>query len=315
VAYADDETPLRPRSADDVPVVWLDPAVDWGGRAGLVAGGARLEAGLAVQIRLLFDERRADLRHTEELEAVVLPLPAIPGDAARAARAVDHDPRDFSDVEPSHARYVIPRAPLESATYFRKVERALIDRLHAGTAITLFHNEELGLWSRPDESRDDFQARCLDAAEAAADEEVATLRDRYETRLATQRDQAERAEHRLRELEVDVSTLRQEEMMRGAGALLGAFLGGRRRTRGLTSMASRRARTRRKEERLASARARLSEEMADVEELEARLAEEIEEIWSEHEAAAQAVEAHEVRLEKNDIHVEGMRLFWGATGS
>lgn len=311
---ADDETPIRPESHDGVPVAWLDPAVTWGGRAGLAPGGRRLEAGVAVQIRLLFDETRADLRHTEELEAIVFPLPATPGEAAKKARAVDHDPRDFTTDEPEGARYVLPTAPIDSASWFRDLERSLTDRLHAGTAITLFQNPELKLWSRPDESREAFEARCLDAAEAAADEAVAAMRERYARRLETARDQAARAEARLRELEVDVSTMRQEELMRGAGALLGAFLGGRRRTRGLTSMASRRARTRRKAERLSSAEERLADEVADVAELESELAAEIDGIWEEEKSRATKIEPFEVRLEKNDIHVEGMRLFWGATG-
>jgi hypothetical protein len=207
---------------------------------------------------------------------------------------------------------VIPEAPLDRKSFLNAVERALADRLHGTLELKLRHNPTLGLYSRVGESEEEFRMRCEASAEDAADAEAAKLRDRFEKKLDTARDQVERAERRLRELDVDVSSRRQQELLSGAGALIGAFLGGRRSTRTLSSMASRRSQTRRTEERRRSAEEKLAAEQEDVVELEQELAEDLEAIWARWTEAALEVEVVEVGLEKNDIDVSDFHVFWAA---
>lgn len=308
-AMADDESPLMPEVAEGVRVSWLDPATPWARKLRLGGTSGRLEAGLAGRVRMLFDETKADLRHEVEWELVFAP-PLGAAVRPEAMEAVDHDPRDFRDTAPEGARYVIPEAPLDRKSFFNEVERDLRDRIHATLELTLLHNRELALHSRPGESKDAFAARCLQAAEDAADAEAAKLRDRYESKMDTARDQVEQAERRLRELDVDVSSRRQQELVSGAGALVGMFLGGRRSTRGLSSIASRRSQTRRTEERRRSAEEKLASEQEDVRELEDELADDLEAIWSKWKAAAARIETVKVGLEKNDIDVSDLQLFW-----
>ncbi|MEQ9569561.1 MAG: hypothetical protein RLN75_05180, partial [Longimicrobiales bacterium] len=308
-ALADDESPLMPGVAEGVRVTWLDPAAPWARKLGLGGASGRLEAGLAGRVRMLFDETKADLRHEVEWELVFAP-PLGARVRPESMEAVDFDPRDFRDEPPQGARYVIPEAPLDRKSFINEVERNLRDRLHATLELTLLHNAELKLYSRPGESRDDFEARCLRAAEDAADAEAAKLRDRYESKLDTARDQVERAERRLRELEVDVSSRRQQELVSGAGALVGMFLGGRRSTRSLSSIASRRSQTRRTEERLRSAEEKLAGEQEDVRELEDELAEDLEGIWAKWKAAAEQIAPVKIGLEKNDVDVSDLMVFW-----
>ncbi len=307
---ADDESTVPPRVADGVPVWYVDPSAPWAPALKGEADGAhrRLEAGVAARVHLLFDEDRADLRHEETWEAIVHPL----GQAFRAddARAVDFDDRDFSTEAPDGARYLLPSAPVHQASFFRDAERALADWLYRNRAVSVLHNEALGLYSRIGESAESFRDRCMAAAEDAADAEAATLRARYESKLRTQRDQAARAERRVRELEVDVESRRQQELVAGAGDLLGMFLGGRRRTRSLSGVASRRSTTRRTAERLHSAEDRLRDELEDVEELEAELARDLEAIWERWKEAVWQVAQVDVTLEKNDIRVESVGLIW-----
>ncbi len=307
---ADDESPVAPAVADGVAVTWLDPAAPWAATVGLAGGGSRLEAGVACRIRMVFDEARADLRHEVEWEMVVHPLRATP--SPQDAVPVDFDARDFRSEAPAGARYVIPEAPLGRKTYFNDLARGLADRLHASLALTLHHCPDLKLYSRVGEGMEAFQARCLQAAEDAADAEAAKLRGRYESKLKTAQDQADRAERRLRELEVDVSSRRQQEIVSGAGTLIGMFLGGRRSTRSLSTMASKRSQTRRTEERVRSARERAADEADDIRELEDQLATEVEAIWKRWRVAATKIEPVKVGLEKNDIQVSELRVFWAS---
>lgn len=308
---ADDETPLMPEIADGVRVSWLDPAAPWADTLGLDGRGGRLEAGLAGRVRMVFDERRADLRHEVEWE-VVFPPPLDTVVRPEAMEAVDYDARDFRPEPPAGARYVLPQAPLDAKSFINQVARDLRDRLHASLQLTLFHNPELKLYSRVGESKEQFQARCLEAAEEAADAEAAKLRARFASKIDTAEDQVDRAEARLRELDVDVSSRRQQELVSGAGTLIGMFLGGRRRTRSLSSIASRRSQTRRTEERRRTAEDKLAAEREDVVELEARLAEELEAIWEKWKQASSEIESVEVGLEKNDIDVSDLQVFWAA---
>ncbi|MEJ2539874.1 MAG: DUF87 domain-containing protein [Gemmatimonadota bacterium] len=307
-ALADDETPLQPRVADAIPVGWLDPAAPWAGKIGAGDGVRRLTAGLAARLELLFDDRRGDLRHTEEWEALFFPLTRTsePADAF----IVDYDERDFRDVPPDGATYRVPEAELDSISALKRVGSAMEDFLYANRTLTCYRNRALGLYSRVDETRDDFLERCLAAAEDAADAEAETLRDRYESRLATARRQVRDQERRVRELEMDAEHRRREELVSGAGDLLGMFLGGRGRTRSLSRFSTRRSRAEKTGERLRSATEKMQDRLGAVEALERELQEELAGIWAEWEEKAREIESFEVGLEKSDLRVTDLRVFF-----
>ncbi len=176
----------------------------------------------------------------------------------------------------------------------------------------LLRNDDLKLVSRIGESDEAFVARCMEAAEDAADAEAAKLRDKFESRLDTARRRKEETERRVRELEVDVGQRTQQEVIAGAGEVLSMFLGGRRRVRSLSGAASRRSQTRRTQERLRSAEEKLEDYDEAIRELEEDLTEEIEKVWDRWKNAAGSVETLEVPLEKSDIRIDEIVLFWAA---
>ncbi|MDX1645820.1 MAG: DUF87 domain-containing protein [Longimicrobiales bacterium] len=305
---AADETSVMPEVAAGVEVRYLDPGAPWAREMGTGTTSGRLEAGLAARISMLFDERVGEVRHREEWEAVVFPLDAS-FDAA-AAVAVDFDERDFTARPPPDARYALPEAPIERSSFFTNAERALEERLFRNERLELRRNRELKLYSRPGESEDEFRRRCFAAAEDEADADAEKLRDRYERKLDSARKRLENAERRVRELDVDVSQRKQQELVAGAGQLLSMFLGGRRGTSGLSSMASRRSRTRRTEERLRSALEKAEDHQRDIADLEEELTRDIEEIWNRWREKAEQIETFPVHLERTDVTLDRMVLFW-----
>ena len=305
---ASDESPVPPQVAPGIPVRYLDPAATWSRELGVRAGGRRLEAGLAVRVRLLFDDQKGDLRHEEEWEAVFFPLKRSL--EAEAARAVDHDRRDFNEDAPADAVYVLPEAKLDAAEYFKSAEREIEDHLYRNLSLTLFRNEALKLYSRVGESEEVFRSRCVAAAEDRADADAEKLRDRFETRLKAAQKRASEAERRVRELDVDTEQRRQQEFISGAGEVLSMFLGGRRRTRSLSGISSRRSQTRRTQERLRSAEEKLADHEQEILNLEEDLSTELQEIWARWKETADELESFEVGLEKNDVNLEDLTLFW-----
>ena len=305
---APDETPVAPPVPPSVPVHYLDPAAPWASDVGTVPGSTRLEPALVARLRLTFDDRSAQVDHTEEWESVFFPLEARFD--ASGGRDVDYDDRDFRDQPPRNARYVMGDAPISDPAYFATAEKALREEAWRSREVEVFRNRDLGLFSRPGEDRDAFLERCRRAAADKADEAAATLRDRYKVKVDRIRDALARSESRVRELEVDVSTRKQQEVVAGAGKLLSMFLRGRASASGLSGMASRRSMTRRTEERLRTATERQDEQEAKIQDMEDELADELQTLVDEWEARAEALETVEIGLEKNDVAVEEVALLW-----
>jgi hypothetical protein len=307
---AHDETPAPPVVSSEARVCYLNPAAPWAREIGAGSGGGSLHAGLALRVKLLFDDTKADLRHDEEWEAVLFPL----GQDSRVqdAVAVDYDDRDFLAVPIRPAPFVLPAADVQSADYFRSLKRDLQEHLFRSLAFDLFRNAALKLYSRAGETEEAFRARCLEAAEQAADAEAAKLRGRLESRVKTARERRDQAARRVRELEVDVGTRRQHELVSGAGELLSMFLGGKARVRALSGAASRRSQTRRTQERANSAAGKLEDYENAITTLEDELSEELEKVWDEWREKGDEVEPFPVPLEKMDIRVEDPVLFWAA---
>jgi len=306
----EDETPVAPPVDDDTLVGYLAPDAPWRRAVAAAPGPRRLEPGLAVRVCMRFDERVGDVDVQEEWEAVVFPLEEHfdPG----AAVAVDHDERDFDSDPPEDATWRLTGAPLDSSSFLRDASRDLRDHLYRTRALTLQRNAELRLVSRPAETEAEFAARCLEAAENEADEEASKLRDRYESKLRTAEKRHTDAERRARDLAAEAARTRQDELVTGAGQVLSMFLGGRRRTSGLSSISRRRSQTLRAQDRVRTAEQKVDDLAEEILRIEAELVEELDAIWEEWKEVAGEIEEMEVPLEKNDIQVESVRLFWAA---
>ncbi len=305
---AEDETVVTPKVAPGVPVYYLDPAAAWSGQIGAVPGGSRQQAGVVARVHLTFDDRYAGVDHREEWEAVFFPLGSTFDPADHLA--VDYDDRDLRPEAPSGGAYVLTEAPIDSPTFFKQAETDLKEWLYRNQKIEVFKNEQLKLYSRIGETTEDFTARCEEAAEDAADVEVAALRDRYKVKIDRVKDQLSTAERRVRELEVDTQSRRQQELMAGAGDLLSVFLGGKRRSRSLSGAASRRSQTVRTQERLRSAEEALTDRAGELDALEDDLARDLMEITDRWNDFARERQTIEVGLEKTDIAVAEMALVW-----
>ena len=149
---------------------------------GATPGGTRLQAAVAVRVNLLYDDTTTDVHHSEQVEAVFAPLDQQRLDTTRAY-TVDYDDRDLRTEAPAGARYKLPAAPIDTKAYFTAIETGVKDHLVRSRQTTVFGNKGLKLYSRPGESRDDFEARCKAAADAAADADTDKIRARLQTKI------------------------------------------------------------------------------------------------------------------------------------
>jgi Helicase HerA, central domain len=312
---ADDASPVAPGVAPGITVSYLDPAAAWAAQVGGVAGGPRLYAFLAARVSLRYDDSSAGVDESQEFEALYGPLDS--GVDLDSETIVDYDDRDFGSAAPDGAAYVLSQAPLDKASFFDGAKRGIRDRLVRNRPLELLRNKPLKLTSRPGETAEQFAARCDEAAQAQADREAVKVKDRLEAKQERLQSALELAQRRAEEVAAGERTYQTTELVAGAGAVLGALLGGRRSTRSIAralgSASSRRGTSARARERTETARHRAQEAADDLEALEQEILDEIARIDEDWQAKAAEVESVAIRLEATDVQVLETRLIWVPT--
>jgi hypothetical protein len=308
----DDETSVAPAVAPGVTVSYLDPAAPWASTIGTSNGSSRLRPFLAARISLRYDDSSAGVDEQQEFEAVYGPLDG--GLDLDSETQVDYDDRDFAASAPEGAAYVLPQAPIAEARFFSATAKDIQQRLVDRRPLELLRNTALKLVSRPGESPDDFAARCDAAAQARADADAAKIRDRLEAKRDRLEKALAQAERRVEELDTDTRSRHANELIAGAGAVLGALFGGRRSARSITSAiggaASRRGMSARTAERRESAQEKAVAVTDDLAELEQEILDEVAEIDDRWKQTAAEVDTLQIRLEATDVRVLETRLVW-----
>ncbi|MEZ5377747.1 MAG: DUF87 domain-containing protein [Acidimicrobiales bacterium] len=308
---ADDESTVPPTLPSGMTPLTVRASAPWLDTLGIDPSANRLEPALAARVSLLFDDTKADLRHTEEWEAII-PLTGRSIDVAEAVE-VDFDDRDFTDTMPGGSVYVLPSFEL-TTTLVNQTQRDLKDHLYAKQSLALLNNPELKLWSRPGESADDFGRRCQEAAETGADADAEKIRAKLEAKRSSIETAIAKAEDRVAELETQAAGARNKSIIDIGSSILGGLLGGRKRSSSLATAARRAASgnksTSAVNARLESARNRAAEKIDDLEQLELDLQEAMIEIDDEWNQKAAVIETVEIPLEKTDITVADMDVVW-----
>jgi hypothetical protein len=310
-AMTSDHVPIAPKVAPAVPMAYLDPTATWAALVQAAPGGNYFRPIAAATVHLLYDDTPAAINHAEVYEAVIDPLGETWDEGA--VKTVDHDLRDFSSAPPQSGRaYELPDAPIDQAAFWKTMSSNLVAHLVNQRRLQIWKNPGLKLYSRVGELESEFRARCIDVAGDQADNAIAALRDKYRVRIDRARDQVAVARRRAEELSADVGARKQEEIMSGAGDLLGALLGGRRRST-VSRAATRRSQTKRAEVRLDTAEGAVDDKLTALTDLESDLADDVVAITTQFDDKAALIEEVEIPLEKVDVKVADLRLVWVPT--
>jgi hypothetical protein len=309
---AEDTTSVMPKVAEGVAVRWVDPAAPWLSDIGGSPTATVAEPGVVARVALRYDETKADLVHDQEYEAVLFPLTAEV-DVTRTV-AADYDERDLRDAAPDGWTYRLTDAPLGQSTFFKGIERSLVDHLARSLTLEIPVNAELKLYGRAGEDTEAFATRCLQAADERADAEIAKLRDKYEKKAATLRDRIEAATDAA-DVAADQQQARERDnLLSSAGSILGGLLGGRRSRGGLLGSlgraAGRTSRATAGSSRVDAAQNKVARLQDELEEVEAELAEEITEIDGRWMERAKNVSSTAITLERSDVKITQLVLAW-----
>jgi hypothetical protein len=187
----------------------------------------------------------------------------------------------------------------------------LRDHLYGTATFELAYHPKLKLYAEPEETEREFQARVAQAAREARDAEVDRLRDDYAERVKRLAMQLEKEEQELAADKAQRSGRVMEEALSGlstVGKALGLF--GRRSTRGLSSVATKRRMT-------AAAQARVDESVQTIERvqremaaLDAQMQEEIGALTTTWGDAADDIERINITSRRSDVQVDLVALAW-----
>jgi hypothetical protein len=307
----DDAVPIQPKVAEGVQSVFLDPAAPWAGEVGADPTGTRYQPAATAMVNLLYDDTKAAVSHQEVFEAIVFPLGPVL--TPESVKEVDHDARDFLSESPTAATYALPEVKIDTKTYWANLGKDLTNHLIGARKVTVYKNEALKLFSRPGESREDFETRVNQAAEQAVDDAIAKLRDKHSARLERAQAALSKAENRVADTEAAAGSKQTEELVSGAGDLLGMLFGKGKRSNPLGQAARRRSASSEARARAENAKASLAEEQADLEALKADLEDEVADLEDEF-AAKLEIEEVEIPLEKTDVRIAELKLVWIPTG-
>ncbi len=308
----DSSSSVEPNVASGTSTYYLHPAADWRAIEDINPQSNTFAPALAARIELLYDDTKADVRHTEEWETVIYPLSE--NSSLENAIPVDYDSRDLKQNPPDGVLYEMTDAPIHTAGYFKKIQTELKEYLYRERTVTVFSNKSLKIYSRIGETRETFELRCHKEAEKLEDEAASKLRDKFKKRIKRVSDMLEKAEDRLEELRVTHSSKKTDELLSGVGSLLGMFLGGKKSSSGMVAdirrASSKRKQTRTSSQRMQSASNRVEEKVEELEDLENELADVLLTLDLEWEEKAQAIEELEIGLEKTDIKIDELVLVW-----
>jgi hypothetical protein len=213
--------------------------------------------------------------------------------------------------------YIMPSAAIGKASFFKNADKEIRTRLVDNRPLEIFRNRTLKLTSRPGEGEEDFRKRCDEAGQAEADRETARITTRLKAKQDRLQSALDLAQRRVEELDAETKSRSTNELVAGAGAVLGALFGGRRSARSIgtavSGASSRRGVTARAEERRRTAQEKVAQKGDELETLEQELLDEVKQIDAAWREKAEAVETAAIRLESTDVRVAQLALVWVPT--
>lgn len=255
------------------------------------------------------DDRKAGVDATREITALFpMATGAVPVDWD-AAGIAGFAAEDLQGEPEAAAVYGDPPTAAMNAKSYTKWRREFADWVYRTQAVRLFRSPILKAASRPEESERDFRIRLQQLARERRDEAAATLRKKYEPRIARLEEKGRRAQQVVEREREQARTQKVQTAISFGATILGSVFGrsalgrGTTAARGVGRSIEQAGDVHRAEETLAAAQGELKalddEFRAELELLEERI-----------DPLTEPLEEIEIRPEKSDVSVRIVSLAW-----
>ncbi len=228
------------------------------------------------------------------LEIAVLPKLQDDPQVSSVVNGVEHEDPEYDSLVSELAR----------EKNYKGWRIDLRNTLYRTESCILWRCEQLGEYSRPDETEESFRLRITQRAREQRDAAKQAVREKFEKRL-------DRARQRIRKAEENVNLQRSQFWARTAQlawTVADAFLNRRRRSRRRPSSGARQALRERSEQ--SRAQLRLEDRQVDWEDLQSALESELEQIEKDYNPANLQFDRLQLRPRKSDTLVDQVALVW-----
>ena len=223
------------------------------------------------------------------------------------------DPPEIEPAPRSGSFASLPAA-LAGPKGYQSLAASLKSFLGRTSTITLWHAPSIDESSRPGESQADFRVRIAQKLKEARDAELADVRDRHASKLASLEDRIERARQKVEKEKAQAKDNTMQTYVSIGSAVLSALLGRKiasSTTIGKAATSMRTAsRSARQQADVAHAEESLSALEAKRDELGVQIADELDRIRFEHGPERATLEELVIPAKKSEISVEDVVLAW-----
>lgn len=180
---------------------------------------------LLAQTVVRFEQKQTNTSETWTYAFVVPTLPRVPyldwGEYAT-------EPFDPHTLEPdpfAKALYAEMPSALSTGAGFKDLQQNLVDWIYQNVALTVYHNPVLKLYSGLGEDPRDFYATVQAVARQKRDEEVDSVAARYDSRIASLEQRAQKKAMRLDSERGELDARKREELISAGESVMHLFKG------------------------------------------------------------------------------------------
>lgn len=295
---------------------FLDPRYAFGAHHGgafeAFRGTARgdgtilFEPALRATLKLQFSQARESFIWHQVHHYVAFPLGEA-RDATELFRAVELESDYLLTRPPEEARFSELPDAFDQTEELAAARKALVDRLYRTLTATRFVNKAVQLYSRPEESLEQFTERCQQAADNLEDEAAVKLRARLQSRMDRLESRMARAQDKVQRLSQSATGKKLEGLWNAGEMLLSMFT---KKKKSFSSVLSKSRQAAEASTRSSQAEDELQRLEEEVLQLQEELRSALDDLDREYADKAAAIETTEIRLDKKDIAVDLFELLW-----
>ena len=295
---------------------FLDPRYAFGTHHGgafeLHKGAARADQtvlfkpALRATLKLAFSESKESFLLHQQHHYVAFPLDGVK-DATSLFSALPLETENLLGKPPEEGRFVELPEAFDQTEELAGARESLVDHLYRTLTATRFVNKAVGLYSKPDESREAFAARCLEASEDLEEQAAVKLRAKLQTKIDRVESQMTKAQDKVTRL-AQTEKGKKLEGLWGAGEMLLSIF--TKRKKSFSSVLSKSRQATEASTRTTQAEGELEKLQESITALQSELETELAALDEQFAQKAEAIEESEIRLAKKDIAVDTFELLW-----
>ena len=269
-------------------------------------GTVLFKPALRATLKLAFSESKENFILHQQHHYVAFPLDGVK-DATERFENLPLETENLLSKAPDEARFVELPEAFDQTEELTAAQKALVDHLYRTLTATRFVNKAVGLYSKPDETREAFAQRCVDASEDLEEQAAVKLQAKLQTKIDRVEAQMAKAQDKVARLSQSEKGKKLEGLWGAGEMLLSLFT---KRKKSFSSVLSKSRQATEASTRTSQAEGDVGKLQESLESLQAELENELAVLDAEFAKKAEAIESAEIRLAKKDIAVDTFEVLW-----